>query len=106
GETVKLIPTSEPDESKSAKRFQFIDEKGKHTDLLYGTRPVLRYINAPYDHTNHFLTFKPFHQVFDPVEGKTLLTSGAHAKATEGLYPHHRGLFFGFNKISYGNKQT
>ena len=26
--------------------------------------------------------------------------------AKDGLYPHHRGLFFGFNKISYGDKQT
>jgi hypothetical protein len=105
GETVTLIPISPPDESKSAKRFSFAEEKGKHTDLLYGTRTVLRYINSPHDPANHFLMFKPFHQVFDPVEGKTLLTSGAHAKPTEGLYPHHRGLFFGFNEISYGAKQ-
>ncbi len=106
GETVTLIPTPIPDESKSAKQFSFLEVKGQYTDLLYGSRPVMRYINAPHDPSNHFLTFKPFHQVFDPAEGKTLLTSGAHAKPTEGLYPHHRGLFFGFNKISYGVKQT
>lgn len=106
GETLTLSPVSSPDDSKSSPSFVFVEEKGKYTDLLYGTRPVLRYINAPHDPAYHFLTFKPFHQVFDPVEGKVLLTSGAHAKASEGLYPHHRGLFFGFNKISYGNKQT
>ena len=105
-ETLTLLPVSEPDDSKNPLSFSFVDEKGKWTDLLYGKRPVLRYINAPHDPANHFLTFKPFHQLFDPVEGKTLLTSGAHAKASEGLYPHHRGLFFGFNKISYGDKQT
>jgi hypothetical protein len=106
GETLTLIPFSPPSEKKNSKAFSFVEDKGQHTDLLYGQRPVLRYINAPHDPDNHFLTFKPFHHVFDPSEGKTLLTSGAHAKATEGLYPHHRGLFFGFNKISYGAKQT
>lgn len=106
GENLTLTPTSIPDESKSAKQFRFIEEKGQHTDLLYGTRPVLRYIDAPHDPANHFLTFKPFHHVFDPSEGKTLLTNGAYSKPSEGLFPHHRGLFFGFNKISYGSKQT
>src|ERR1700722_15892823 len=72
GETVSLIPTPAPDESKSEKQFSFVDEKGKHTDLLFGNRPMLRYINAPHDPSNHFLTFKPFHHVFDPAEGKTL----------------------------------
>jgi hypothetical protein len=106
GEKLSLEQAVLPPGSKPQPKFVFVEEKGKHTDLLLGSRPVLRYIDAPHDPTNHFLTFKPFHQVFDPVEGKTLLTSGAHAKATEGLYPHHRGLFFGFNKITYGTKQT
>lgn len=106
GETISLVSTHLPPTKKPIAEFKFVEHKGEYTDLLFGTRPVLRYINAPHDPANHFLTFKPFHQVFDPSEGKTLLTSGAHAKATEGLYPHHRGLFFGFNKISYGTKQT
>jgi hypothetical protein len=67
---------------------------------------VLQYFDLPHDPADHFFTFKPFHHVYDPVEGKTLLTSGAYKTNKEGLYPHHRGLFFGFNKISYGDKQT
>ena len=90
-------------ESPATAEFHFVDEKGKHFDLLFDKRRVLRYIYAPHDPDNHLLTMKPFHQVFDPVDGKTLLTTGA---SKDGLYPHHRGLFFGFNKISYGDKKT
>lgn len=42
-------------------------------------------------------TYKPFHHVFSP-DGSTLLTKGPG-----GLYTHHRGLFFGFNKVTYGD---
>jgi hypothetical protein len=86
--------------------FAFKDTKGEHVDVLLGELPVLRYVNKPRDEKNHYLTFKPFHQMFDPTDGKALLSSGAHPNTKDYLYPHHRGLFFGFNKISYGDKQT
>ena len=35
-----------------------------------------------------------------------MLTNSSAKTTKDGLYPHHRGLFFGFNKISYGDKQT
>jgi len=81
--------------------FDIRETKGEYVDVVYGARSVLRYVDKPHDPKAHFLTFKPFHQVFDPKDGKANLSSGAHADAKEGLYPHHRGLFFGFNKISY-----
>ncbi len=86
--------------------FGFAESKGEHLDLLWGKQPVLRFVNKPHDAKDHYLTFKPFHQMFDPKDGKTLLSSGAHPNTKEFLFPHHRGLFFGFNKISYGDKQT
>src|SRR6185437_3213223 len=84
--------------------FKFVEDKGHHTDLLYGNRTVLRYINAAHDPKDHFFTFKPFHHVYDPATGKVLLTSGATKTNKEGTYPHHRGLFFGWNKITYDGK--
>lgn len=81
--------------------FKFAEKAGEHTDVLFGDRPVLRYVNKPHDPKAHYLTFKPFHQVFDPKEGKVMLSSGAYNDPKDGLFPHHRGLFFGFNKISY-----
>ncbi|HJZ55471.1 MAG TPA: DUF6807 family protein [Gemmataceae bacterium] len=108
GETLTLAPSGPPP-GVAPGSFRFVEKKGEYTDLLYGIpiaagRPVLRYINAPHDPKNHFLTFKPFHHVFDPVAGKTFLTSGAVPQAKENLYPHHRGLFYGWNKISYDGK--
>lgn len=88
--------------------FHFVEKKGETLDLKFGDRDVLRFVNKPRDGTDedsHFMSFKPFHQVFDPKTGTTLLSSGAHPKTNEFKFPHHRGLFFGFNKITYGDQQ-
>jgi hypothetical protein len=86
--------------------YSFKETPGEFIDLLYGDKPVLRYVNKPHDAKDHYMTFKPFHQVFDPTDGKAMLSSGAHPLTKEFQFPHHRGIFFGFNKISYGEKQT
>ena len=69
-------------------------------------RPVLQYFNLKHDPKDHYYTFKPFHNVFDPVDGTAMLTNTSAKTAKDGQYPHHRGLFFGFNRISYGDKKT
>lgn len=78
-------------------------------DLYFIDQPVLRYMMLPHDTStkdSHELTFKIFHHVFDPLDGKVLLTSGAGLAADKSLlYPHHRGIFFGFNKISYNGQE-
>jgi hypothetical protein len=86
-------------------RFNITELDG-HVDITYGKKNVLRFMNAKRDGTTkdtHELTFKPFHHVFDPEKGETLLTNGAGLASNKALlYPHHRGLFFAFNKVSYG----
>jgi hypothetical protein len=93
--------------AKGAK-YHFEEKKGEYIDLLLGDQKLIRYVNKPRDGTTkdtHELTFKPFHHVFDPVEGKTLLTNGPGLAADKAnLYPHHRGIFYAFNKISYGKE--
>jgi hypothetical protein len=82
--------------------YTWQDTPGKYLELKHGDRPVLRYMYAAFDDTSpetREATFKVFHHLFDPA-GTRLVTNGPH-----GLYPHHRGLFFGFNKISYGDKK-
>src|SRR5262245_17642700 len=72
-------------------------------------RPVLRYMNAAFDDSTpdrRDRTYKVFHHLFDP-DGKRLVTNGGQTDLKEGeerklLYPHHRGIMFGFNKCSYG----
>lgn len=61
-------------------------------DLLYDTRPVLRYMHTPYQAETKEETRKPFHHVYSP-DGSRLLTKGVGGKFT-----HHRGIFFGYNK--------
>lgn len=89
--------------------FSFKESTGEHVDVLYGEKPVLRYMNKPRDGATkdtHELSFKPFHHVFDPKTGQTLLTNGAGLAANKDLlFPHHRGLFFAFNRINTGDKQ-
>ncbi len=82
--------------------FSWHDQPGQYAELKYGDRPVLRYMYSTFDDTSprtREATFKVYHHLYDPA-GTRVVTNGPH-----GLYPHHRGLFFGFNKISYGDKR-
>lgn len=68
-------------------------------ELRLGSRPVLRYMYSQLDESTkeaRSATFKPYHHMYDPA-GKRLVTKGPG-----GLFPHHRGVFYGFNKIAYG----
>ncbi|HEX6963292.1 MAG TPA: DUF6807 family protein [Lacipirellula sp.] len=83
-----------------AEGFQWQDEPGKHLTLLYNGKPAVRYMYEALDDSTKERreeTMKPYHHVWSP-DGETLLTKGPG-----GLYPHHRGLFYGFNKITYGD---
>ena len=66
-------------------------------------KPLLLYFHTPFDPNAMPKemgnpTMKPYHHLYAS-DGKTLLTNGP-----EGIYPHHRGIFFGFNNISYDGK--
>jgi hypothetical protein len=99
GETVKyelMIKSDAP----AATMFAWHDTPGQYADLSYGDRPVLRYMYQALDDStkeSRELTYKPFHHVYDP-SGKRIVTKGAG-----GQFTHHRGLYFGFNKVTYGD---
>jgi hypothetical protein len=94
----------------SLTHFKWRDEPGRHADLLFvnpiaagAERSVLRYMYEKLDASSperRDETIKPYHHVFDP-EGNTLITKGPG-----GQFTHHRGLFFGFNKITYEGGKT
>ena len=70
--------------------------------LLSDNAPVLRYMCEPLNDStsaDRERTYKVFHQVYD-FAGEGLITKGAG-----GQYTHHRGIFFGFNKTTYGDGQ-
>lgn len=67
--------------------------------LLLGGKPLVRYEKPSYaagDEASRVATYKPFHHVFDPATGIRL------TKGDGGQYTHHRGIFFGYNRISHG----
>jgi hypothetical protein len=83
-----------------AEGFEWQTPEDDHVDLLFNGEPAFRYMMPTLDESSEEKrseTFKPYHHVFSP-DGKTLLTKGPG-----GLFPHHRGLFYGFNKITYGD---
>jgi hypothetical protein len=91
---------------KAPPQFKFSEEKDGTSELTFNGRKVLQYFQPKHDPKDHYYTFKPFHNVYDPAKGETMLTNSSAKTDKDGLFPHHRGLFFGFNKISYGDKQT
>jgi hypothetical protein len=79
--------------------FHWEDAPGKQAELRLGERPVLRYMYERVDNSSKARrdeTYKIYHHVFDP-QGERLVTKGPG-----GLFPHHRGVFYGFNRITHG----
>jgi hypothetical protein len=84
-------------------QFSWTDQAPLFRELRLGDRPVLRYMYEPLDTSSPARieeTYKAYHHLFDP-SGSFLVTKGPG-----GLYPHHRGLFYGFNRISFGDQQA
>jgi hypothetical protein len=110
----KLIVTCTLREARAfAPGFQWRHQEDRPTTLEFAdaksARPILRYMNATYDNSTpqaRNRTYKVFHHLYDP-QGKRLVTNGGHTDPYEDekklLYPHHRGLMFAFNRISYGD---
>ena len=80
--------------------FSFADTQGQYLDILMDGRIVARYMYAHDNSTpeRRLETYKPYLHVFD-AEGKAPITKGAG-----GLFPHHHGIFIGWNKIAFSGK--
>ena len=86
------------DKPTAGEQFVWKEEGKEHIDLQYGSTLVARYMCEPYNEAKEHRerTYKVYHHVFDP-SGKTRLTKGPGSQ-----YTHHRGIYYGFNKCSYG----
>ena len=89
--------------------FAWKDPEGEHPVLTYDGKPVLEYVRPKFDKELNAgkkdssisnPTTKVYRRLYDE-SGTIRLTNGQ-----DGLYPHHRGIFFGFNKVTYGDKQA
>jgi hypothetical protein len=98
-----LTATLSTDKKPSGKVFAWKETETGITDLVLGDKPVLRYMHLPLDESSDATrekTYKVFHHVFDP-EGNEIITKGPGGKFT-----HHRGIFYGFSKVSYNDGKT
>jgi hypothetical protein len=74
-------------------------EDGKHVDLRYKTRLVARYMFEAIDESSKERreeTYKPYCHIYKWWSTDHFITKGAGGK-----FPHHRGIYYGFSKISY-----
>lgn len=79
--------------------FAWHDTKGESMELRFQDRPVLRYMYKAIDESSKAAreqTYKVFHHLFD-LTGTKIVTKGPG-----GQFTHHRGIFYGFNKVTYG----
>jgi hypothetical protein len=83
------------------------DHPGHHTDLISGDRKIVTYHyerlneSTPQDRVR---TYKVFHHVFSP-NGDRIVTGGLNDDPKVHS-PHHRGIFYGFNGITYGDGKS
>jgi len=89
--------------SRLDETFTWTDTEGNYTEASIGKRPVLRYVYKALDESSKDArteTYKIFHHLYDP-KGEILVTKGPGSQFT-----HHRGIFFGFNKVTYGENKN
>lgn len=99
--TYKVTFIREP--SKLDETYAWKDTDGDYAELSLGKRPLLRYMYKALDESSkdaRVNTFKIFHHLYDP-KGETFVTKGPGS-----LFTHHRGIFYGFNKVNYGEKKS
>jgi hypothetical protein len=97
GETLTLKGSVLEGMKGPPEHFAWHDKPGQYSELTFGDRPILRYIDVPFDDSSKAKreeTFKVYHHLYEP-SGKAIITKGPG-----GLYTHHRGLFYGF-KATY-----
>jgi hypothetical protein len=89
------------DAAAAAGGFAWKHAENEYAELSLDGRPLLRYVCKPFDPKNVAETCKVFHHVYAP-DGSRLITKGD----TDGLFPHHRGIFYGFSRITYPGGST
>lgn len=88
--------------------FDWKNPEGDQPVLTFDDKPVLEYVRPKFDPAQTPAkkdgtanpTTKIYHHLYDPT-GTVRLTNGP-----EGQYPHHRGIFYGFNRVGYDGKQA
>jgi hypothetical protein len=103
GESLQLKATFST-QPAGVRGFAWRDQPGHHTDLIFGERKVVTYHYERLDEStpaSRVRTYKVFHHVFSP-NGDRIVTGGLN-EDPKVHSPHHRGIFYGFNRITDGD---
>lgn len=76
--------------------FEWQETDSDRSRLLVDGRPAVEYVHPEFDPGRYKETMKPYHHVYAP-DGSRLITKGD----IDGLYPHHRGIFYGYRDIRF-----
>lgn len=107
GESVRLKARFSVDSPPAGERFAWDDHPPKYTILRFGQRPVTTYHYERLDEStpeSRVRTYKIFHHLYSP-NGERIVTNGLN-EDPKVHSPHHRGIFYGFNRITYGNGKS
>jgi hypothetical protein len=102
GESLQLKGTLST-QPVAATGFIWQDQPGNHVDLKLGERKIVTYQYERLDEStaaSRVRTYKVFHHVYSP-NGDRTITGGLN-EDPKVHSPHHRGIFYGFNRITYG----
>ena len=99
---IALIFASTTASITASAQYLWTETAGKYLDLTYNARPIARYVYEAIDESSPARrdeTYKPFCHIYKPGDKEQFLTKGAGGKFT-----HHRGIYYGFSKISYTDR--
>lgn len=94
GESRTYEPSSQTNCGTSDFEWQEVDSD--RSRLLVDGQPAVEYVHPEFDLSRYRETMKPYHHVYAP-DGSQLITKGD----VDGLYPHHRGIFYGYRDIRF-----
>nr|AGW45554.1 hypothetical protein [uncultured bacterium Lac161] len=103
GESLQLKGTLSTPPAR-AEGLTWRDQPGHHIDLTLGERKIATYHYERLDEStpaSRVRTYKVFHHVYSP-NGERIVTGGLNDDPKVHS-PHHRGVFYGFNRITYGD---
>jgi hypothetical protein len=107
GESLRLTARFSANPAPGGEGFAWDDHPPKYAALRFGQRAISTYYYERLDEStpeSRVRTYKVFHHLYSP-DGERILTNGLN-EDPKVHSPHHRGIFYGFNRISYGNRQT
>ncbi len=97
GESLTLTAQFSNEPAKGG--FSWKQVADEYAELSLADKPIVHYICKTLTDENREDAYKVYHHVCDPA-GTRFITKGSGGK-----YPHHRGIFFGYNRITYGDGQ-